>query len=103
MCDKLLREQALGKQLTKTGPLSHNTNIPLGKTGSGRRLQKAEPVEMQRLLMIMIKQTVWQKKPLREMARKRYIFIPMMPLETGYQSMGTAKRQSMPTTAGTSL
>ena len=59
MCDKLLREQALGKQLTKTGPLSHNTNIPLERTGSGQKSQKAEPAGMQRYLMIMIKQTVW--------------------------------------------
>ena len=58
MCDKLLREQALGKQLTKTGPLSHNMHIPLERTGSGRRSPKAAPVERLRLPMIMIRRTV---------------------------------------------
>ncbi len=46
MCDKLLREQALRKQLTKTEPSSHNTNIPLERTGSAQRSQKAEPAGM---------------------------------------------------------
>ncbi len=58
MCDKLLREQALGKQLTKTGPLSHNMHIPLERTGNARRLPKAVPAERLGLPMIMIRQTV---------------------------------------------